>query len=414
MRRTLLVLLILTCSSQSVGEMQSQQSLSDAWSAWRQGNVETAEEIAAKHVQADEGRHLLAFCAHARGSYTKAVEHYRAIDQSYRELDQLDEAMLHTLLHLHRYDEAVKFAEDRSMDKVVRAAASARAAKPLRANLENLTEIPFADHPLTPYFPAFAATVNGEQAIVHLDTGGTWLIMGPNRAAKLGIKLVKAGKGLHGSRKVKLQMGMAGSFTLGDAVLENVPVVGMPTLVGQQDFIIFGTNVLQQFHSILDYPNRKLLLCRRGDGKLIMDQMEIHKGELTELPFYMWGDHYMFARGGFGENRNLNFFVDSGLVALDPSSGELRQACFMATPEQYQEWGVEEEKTAKEFFECELPISLGALEQTNQYFRTTPKSVAGDFGGIQIDGLISHAFLKEYVWTLDFDRMRYVFSEQGK
>ena len=53
-------------------------------------------------------------------------------------------------------------------------------------------------------------------------------------------------------------------------------------------------------------------------------------------------------------------------------------------------------------------------EQTNQYFTTTPKTIAADLGGVQIDGLISHAFLKEYVWTLDFDRMRYVFSKPDK
>jgi len=35
------------------------------------------------------------------------------------------------------------------------------------------------------------------------------------------------------------------------------------------------------------------------------------------------------------------------------------------------------------------------LEQTNQYFITTPKTIAADLGGVQIDGLISHAFLKE-------------------
>ena len=66
------------------------------------------------------------------------------------------------------------------------------------------------------------------------------------------------------------------------------------------------------------------------------------------------------------------------------------------------------------FFESELPVSLGPLEQTNQYFTTTPKTIAEDLGGVRIDGLISHAFLKEYVWTLDFDRMRYVFSRPDR
>ena len=414
MRKALLAVLIMTWSGLWAGEAQDQQSFDDAWSAWRKGDIENAQEIAAKHAHTDKGRHLLTFCAFVKGKYAKVERHYRAIDQSYKQLDQLDEAMLHALLHLHRYDDAVKFAEDRAMDEAVQAAAAAQARKPLKVSLNKLTQVPFADHPLTPYFPAFSAVVNGEQTIVHLDTGGTWLIMGPERAKKLGIKLVEAGKGLHGAREVQLQIGMASSFTLGDAVLESVPVVGMPTLTGQQDFIIFGTNVLQQFHSTLDYPNKRLLLSPRGNKELTKKQMEVHKGKLIEATFYMWGDHYMFARGGFGKHRNLNFFVDSGLVALDSSSGKLRQACFTATPEQYQKWGVKDDKTTKKFFECELPISLGPLAQTNQYFTTTPKTIAENLGGVHIDGLISHAFLKEYVWTLDFDRMRYVFSKPDK
>jgi hypothetical protein len=38
--------------------------------------------------------------------------------------------------------------------------------------------------------------------------------------------------------------------------------------------------------------------------------------------------------------------------------------------------------------------------------RTTPWQ---SFGGVRIDGLLSHDFLKAYAWTLDFDRGRYVF-----
>jgi hypothetical protein len=30
------------------------------------------------------------------------------------------------------------------------------------------------------------------------------------------------------------------------------------------------------------------------------------------------------------------------------------------------------------------------------------------FGGVRIDGLLGHAFLKNYTWTLDFDRRRYL------
>ena len=118
----------------------------------------------------------------------------------------------------------------------------------------------------------------------------------------------------------------------------------------------------------------------------------------------------MFVRGGFGKRGDLNFFVDSGLVALDSSFGKLRQACFVTTTEQYRKWGVSEDKVSKKFFETELPLSVGPLEQKNQYFTTSSKIIAGNLGGVRIDGLISHAFLKQYIWTLDFNRMLFVFS----
>jgi hypothetical protein len=31
------------------------------------------------------------------------------------------------------------------------------------------------------------------------------------------------------------------------------------------------------------------------------------------------------------------------------------------------------------------------------------------FGGVRIDGLLSHAFTQRYAWTLDFDRRVYSF-----
>ncbi|MHC4153050.1 MAG: hypothetical protein ACYSSP_13280 [Planctomycetota bacterium] len=32
------------------------------------------------------------------------------------------------------------------------------------------------------------------------------------------------------------------------------------------------------------------------------------------------------------------------------------------------------------------------------------------FGGVRIDGLISHAFLSKYSWTIDFDKHEYIFG----
>ena len=39
------------------------------------------------------------------------------------------------------------------------------------------------------------------------------------------------------------------------------------------------------------------------------------------------------------------------------------------------------------------------------------KVPASSLGGVRIDGLLSHAFLKNYSWTLDFDKHRYIFVD---
>jgi hypothetical protein len=60
------------------------------------------------------------------------------------------------------------------------------------------------------------------------------------------------------------------------------------------------------------------------------------------------------------------------------------------------------------------PLKVTLDKITEVPFADTPTPIVGSLGGISIDGLISHAFLKEYVWTLDFDRMRYVFSHPDR
>ena len=63
------------------------------------------------------------------------------------------------------------------------------------------------------------------------------------------------------------------------------------------------------------------------------------------------------------------------------------------------------------FFETEKSIGLGELKQANTliyYDKNGEKRRS--FGGIRIDGLISHAFLSNYSWTIDFDKHQYIFG----
>ena len=385
---------------------------------WENGEIDEAQRKAGAIADTNEGKHLLFLSAAVKGRYEDALEFYAGIEPTYERLSELDAPVVNAYLHLKREEDAERFARGRELDPILAATVELRAARPLRARLDGITEVPFSGRLfkpflLGPYFPPFDAELEGQAVTVHVDTGGSFLHMSPERANSLGIDFAEAGSGKHGLRDVPVKLGIANVFKLGDAVLENLPVAVLPSLSGSQDFIIFGTNVLEQFHSTLDYPRKRLILSPRDDDELRKRHMQMLPGRRVEMPFYLWGDHYMFARGGFGDHRGLNFFIDSGLVKLGWSRLWLRQACFATTPALYKTWGVEEDAAESDLFQSPLPISLGELEQRDQFFTPTPELYASSFGGVRIDGLLSHAFLKRYAWTIDFDRGVYVFFSEG-
>lgn len=219
------------------------------------------------------------------------------------------------------------------------------------------------------------------------------------------------GRGFHGVSKTKLLGGLARSFRLGRASFENVPVEGVPSLVGPQDVVIYGTNILERFLATLDYPRQRLILSPRSNAGANEDHSRLLPGQRTEVPFFLWGDHYLFARGGVGDRRDLNFFVDSGLVILrSDAKGETKQAAFTARGKDLTAWGVPRADAKKKLFDSALPLSLGSLTRENLVFLVEDKPSWKSFGGVRIDGLLSHGFLAAYAWTLDFERQVFVFS----
>ena len=351
--------------------------------------------------------------AFARGNYAAALDHFRAIGDRYSRREELTETVIDAFVHLDAIADAAEFARGR---KGVPATWLQRlemhARHPLRAELGGVAVVPFADHPLTAFFPGFAAEVNGHALTAHIDTGGSFLIMGPDRAAALGIQTVQAGntRAHLNLARVETSYGMAERFVLGDAVLHDVPVDVLSTLTGEHDFVIFGTNILERFLSTVDYPSDRLILSRRGDGEAASAHRAMLPAEGATVPFGLWSDHYMFARGSLGARSDLNFFVDSGLVALHPDGdGGLRQASFACSKRQLKQWGVPAADIRRGYFESPDPLGLGPLSQDR------PLIVVGavgeqNFGGVRIDGLISHAFLKRYAWTIDFDAHVYTFG----
>lgn len=242
--------------------------------------------------------------------------------------------------------------------------------------------IPYADHPLAPYLPTVPARLDGHDVTVHVDTGGTHLVMGTERAQRLGIALTTQGRGFHGHRRATLHTGLVRELELGPARLHDVPVQAMPTLTGPQDVIVIGTNVLERFQVTVDHPGRRLRVAPRGTP--------LPPG--VHVPFHRWGAHYLYAEGGFGPARTT-WFLDTGYLHVDDDA---RQASLVARPR--RDWG-------------SGPLRLGALTEDAPLVVEAPRRVPwSTFGRVRIDGLLTHALLGRYVWTIDFDAHTLVFN----
>jgi hypothetical protein len=218
-----------------------------------------------------------------------------------------------------------------------------------------------------------------------------------------------------------MQHGVAREVRLGEAVLSNVPVDALSSLKGAQDVIVVGTNVLEQFLATVDAPGRRVLLAPRGSAVEAAAEGAAPTGSAAgagaaegaaptgsaagagaaEVPFLLWGDHSIIARGGFGSRSDLNFIVDSGFAyEIDG-----RQASMWARLGNYRAWGVPKAVANGRHFESPEPIRLGPLEQHDPFVATTPRKPPwSSLGGIRVDALLSHAFLGHYAWTVDFDR----------
>jgi hypothetical protein len=392
-------------------------AVESAWKSWADGDVELAEAAALAAAPSLERDRLLFNCSYAKGDYERALKIYAGLGPSSAKLRQLDEPVIDAYLHLGRYADAAGFARRRNAPEWQRDLLDSCAAHPMRAALEGTTILPFVEVPLmgvdfSDSLPGVAVELEGDRLVAHFDSGGAYLVMSPDRARSLGIELIEGEKDFAALSWGKMYYGIARSFRIGDALLENVPVAAAPQLKGDMDRVYFGTCILERFFATVDYPSRRLILSPRGDEGLQAAHLALLEGSRTETPFYLWGDHFMFARGGIGDRKDMNFFIDSGLFfALVDEGGAIRLGSLLATRENCLRWGMSRAEAEKGYFECRSPVSLGASRQEGAYFIAGPMDVIGkNLGGVRIDALLSNGFLGRYAWTIDFDRRVYALT----
>jgi hypothetical protein len=205
---------------------------------------------------------------------------------------------------------------------------------------------------------------------------------------------------------------------MGSIRLANVPVAvhegtlpadQLSRLFGVELGPIVGTNVFKQFLSTIDAKNHRFVLSPRGNAATRAEHPARVPRDVMEVPFAMWNEHYMIVRGRMGSHAETNLFVDTGLVAATPDGG---QAALLASRRTLESWGASSPKAGRL---VDLPgeLAIGPARRENVSAFCVSNRQWRDFGawgGIQVDALISWGFLKNFVWTIDFDQRQYRFA----
>ncbi|NJM34023.1 MAG: hypothetical protein HC850_04150 [Rhodomicrobium sp.] len=383
-----------------------------AWAAWRAGNAEDAVRLGARLSAdpgtANEGRHVAALAAHVRGDYASAIEHYDAMAPDYPRRRELRGVIFESYLHASRPADALRFATETEMSANALARAKTRIDNPLTVTIPGVIGLGFEDDALTPFMPGVAGRLNGQNAVFRFDTGGTFIAMSPALATRYNVRSAQCAEGFANLQAAQVCQGVA-DVDLGPVRVINAPVAVVSSLPAEQLGVelgpVLGTNFLQLFLATIDAPNRRLLLSPRGDAASTAQHMALVGGAPVEVPFLLLSDHFIIARGGAGDRRDLNFFVDSGLVAI---AGDGVQAGLLVPHSQAAAWaGVTDPSAAGAIVALAPEVWLGSASQSGQRAMVLPDAAwasFGTFGGIDVHGLISYGFLKHYAWTLDFDR----------
>jgi hypothetical protein len=398
--------------------MHKDPTIAPAWTAWECGDLELArslsEKLLAKPETSDAGHHILSLVAHVQGDHFSAIAHRVQISPKYRWLSHLDEAIIWSHVHSGDIEGALGFAQQRSLERPTIARLKLAADHPLTVELDGVAQLAFTADKLSPFMPGIGGTFCGRRTVVRLDTGGSFVHLSPIQAEQYGIDTVTCEKGFASLTTGKICFGVADELTLGPAVLRNVPVAvhhgalatkGIAEAFGVEIGPIIGTNILQHFLSTIDAPNGRLILSQRGNKqarKGHLSRIGHLSGKIHELPFLLWLDHYMIAHGSVA-SLPARFFVDSGLVAINDTQG---QVALLASHGVLSTWGASDVNVPL-FSEVPGKFCIGTACRNDVTAYPVADNVwksFGDWGGIKVDALVSWGFLSHFTWTVDFDR----------
>ena len=396
-----------TCAAVLGLVLTTSSSVQDSgWQAFERNDIPAAHEWANQTLAQDtanqRARHLRILTLFLSGQFEDALADYGMLSADYSGRNEaLTQVILDTYLHLDRYADAATFARMMEAPEPERAWLDERAAHPPTVTLEGTTIVPFAaNNFLGDLMPAVEVELNGTLLVAHLDTGGDFIVMAPSRARELGVQTRLAGSGVANNQRTPVSRGLADSLVLGDAHFTNVPVATVESLTGQlETLVILGTRILSRFLMTWDNDHGRLILTARDDDIAQSRHLTDHVAGIEGVDFYLHSDHFLWANGTVAGHDAL-MFLDTGLVTVDPSghqpAGGIPAAMLDA-------WDV----AHTDGFTGPLSVSVGSANREVSSFSVFPDR--RNLSGLENTGpdiLLSHGFLKHFVWTLDFDDYR--------
>ncbi|HEY2476197.1 MAG TPA: aspartyl protease family protein [Candidatus Cybelea sp.] len=231
--------------------------------------------------------------------------------------------------------------------------------------------------------PVVRAIANGRPANFLIDTGAD-VILEPAFAGSIGIHPYGQSIGTFaGGKHAPVRSGMLHSLSLGAATANDVPVHVLPTHVEalfpslKIDGIV-GTTYFERFLVTIDYPDNQLILRPRTPQVSAAFQTSAATAGSTIVPFYLAGDHFVFARAQVNHAHQGTGTGGAGAVVDIPLRADR--------------------------------VAVGSAVQHDVLGLYTPQGSPLDSLPFAAWGIISNDFLRNYSYTVDFDAMRIVLA----
>ena len=374
-----------------------------------EGKLNLAFDKVNKLDESNEKHYLKGKLFRLMGKYDEAINSYNQIIKEDNFTDLANQELIDIYTH-HKIDlgKAKSIISENNYEGFYLANVL---ISPLSVQSKGRFEIPFDTRTkYHPYLPSIMGSINGINSSLYFDTGANYIVMPVSFANTFKIEYDSTyyDFGQQGYSTSKIFYSTIDSLYLSkDLLMVNIPVILLEEM--NTELVVFGTNIIKQFITTIDYPNNKFILI--NDVNLMQNKNLNEISEKFEMPFYLAGDHYMFGQGILDEQK-VNMFFDTGLVVVGQIDNKIEQSWFAVTDSEIQNFKPDYEllsKSVTDLITSNITLEFANHSNINAIFSTSGKREF-IFENIKCDILISHGVLSKYKWTIDFERMVYLFE----